>query len=59
MALELGLFRAPAWVDQHLAAGNAGKAAPWANIKGVSEAEQRDALNRERTWLLVFVIDRQ
>lgn len=59
MALELGLFRPPAWVDAHLAAGNAGKANPWANIKGVSEADQRDALNRERTWLLVFVIDRK
>lgn len=61
MALELGLFRPPAWVDAHLAMdGNATKPNPWVNIsKSVSEEEQREALMRERTWVLVFVIDRK
>ncbi|KAK4047607.1 Phosphatidylinositol 4-kinase pik1alpha (PI4-kinase)(PtdIns-4-kinase) [Microbotryomycetes sp. JL201] len=57
MSLELGLFRPPAFVDAHLKA-NAGKANPWVNLKHVPEEQQREALNRERTWLLVFVMDR-
>ncbi|KAM0752863.1 hypothetical protein T439DRAFT_184423 [Meredithblackwellia eburnea MCA 4105] len=58
MALELGLFRPPQWVDKHLVE-NGSKPNPWVNLKGVAtEEEQREALNRERTWLLVFVIDR-
>ena len=48
MGLELGLFRPPAFVDAHLV-NNANKANPWANLKDVSEADQREALNRERT----------
>lgn len=58
MGLELGLFRPPAFVDQHLVA-NGHLPNPWINLKGVSEDEQRDALSRERTWLLIFVIDRK
>ncbi|KAK4051785.1 hypothetical protein OIO90_004609 [Microbotryomycetes sp. JL221] len=57
MSLELGLFRPPAFVDAHLKA-NAGKPNPWVNMKHVPEEQQREALNRERTWLLVFVMDR-
>jgi hypothetical protein len=59
MALELGLFRPPTWVDTHLAQ-NGHKPNPWINIPAsVSEEEQREALNRERTWLICFVIDRK
>lgn len=57
MALEIGLFRPPEWIDIHLKQ-NSNKANPWVNLKGVSEEEQREALNRERTWLMAFVIDR-
>ncbi|KAL8276774.1 hypothetical protein RQP46_010830 [Phenoliferia psychrophenolica] len=57
MGLELGLFRPPAFVDQHLVA-NGHLPNPWINLKGVPDDEQRDALSRERTWLLIFVIDR-
>ncbi|KAM0789962.1 hypothetical protein ACM66B_005296 [Microbotryomycetes sp. NB124-2] len=57
MSLELGLFRPPAFVDAHLKA-NVGKANPWVNLKHIPEEQQREALNRERTWLLVFVMDR-
>lgn len=59
MGLELGLYRPPAFVDAHLV-HNSSKPNPWINLpKDISEEEQRDALNRERTWLLVFVIDRK
>ncbi|SCZ88690.1 BZ3500_MvSof-1268-A1-R1_Chr10-2g03047 [Microbotryum saponariae] len=59
MGLELGLFRPPPFVDHHLSTSrNASQANPWANLKDVSEEEQRDAINRERTWLMGFVIDR-
>lgn len=58
MGLELGLFRPPAFVDDHLVS-NSNKANPWVNLKNVAESEQREALNRERTWLMVFVIDRK
>ena len=58
MGLELGLFRPPPFVDEHLL-HNSNKSNPWANLKDIPEAEQRDALNRERTWLMVFVIDRK
>ncbi|KAI5474642.1 Zn(2)-C6 transcription factor [Pseudohyphozyma bogoriensis] len=58
MALELGLFRPPSWVDAHLAV-NGHKPNPWINLPPtVTEDEQREALNRERTWLICFVIDR-
>ena len=62
MGLELGLFRPPAFLDKlPLANGQVqriGNANPWAGLKDVPEEEQREALNRERTWLLTFVIDR-
>ena len=58
MGLELGLFRPPAFVDEHLV-NNSNKSNPWANLRDVSEEDQREALNRERTWLMVFVIDRK
>ncbi|SCV73644.1 BQ2448_6074 [Microbotryum intermedium] len=59
MGLELGLFRPPPFVDHHLSTSrNASQANPWANLKDVEEEEQRDAINRERTWLMGFVIDR-
>lgn len=61
MGLELGLFRPVPFVDAHLSAeGNAARANPWSNLsKDIPEEEQREALNRERTWLLAFVIDRK
>lgn len=58
MGLELGLFRPPAFVDVHLSV-TTGKANPWASLKDVPEEVQKDALNRERTWLMAFVIDRK
>lgn len=58
MALELGLWRPPQWVDEHLLA-NPGAMNPWQDIKGVSDERQRDALDRERAMLGLFVIDRK
>lgn len=59
MGLELGLFRPPTFVDNHLAA-HGHKSNPWsAPVVGVSDDEQRIAVERERTWLLIFVIDRK
>ncbi|GAA5871491.1 hypothetical protein JCM1840_002908 [Sporobolomyces johnsonii] len=64
MGLELNLFRPPAFVDAHLSKpGNASKSNPWINLpkdgpEAVTDQEVWDALNRERTWLMVFVIDR-
>ncbi|BGP41663.1 hypothetical protein JCM10449v2_005654 [Rhodotorula kratochvilovae] len=64
MGLELNLFRPVPFVDAHLSKpGNAAKANPWISLpregpEAVSEQEVWDALNRERTWLMLFVIDR-
>ncbi|GAA5920948.1 hypothetical protein JCM1841_003639 [Sporobolomyces salmonicolor] len=64
MGLELNLFRPPAFVDAHLSKpGNASKSNPWISLpkdgpEAVTDQEVWDALNRERTWLMVFVIDR-
>ncbi|BGP26037.1 zn(2)-C6 transcription factor [Rhodotorula toruloides] len=64
MALELNLFRPASWVDRHLSKpGNSSKTNPWVTLpkdgpEAVTEQETWDALNRERTWLMVFVIDR-
>ncbi|GAA5953640.1 hypothetical protein JCM21900_003370 [Sporobolomyces salmonicolor] len=64
MGLELNLFRPPAFVDVHLSKpGNASKSNPWISLpkdgpEAVTDQEVWDALNRERTWLMVFVIDR-
>ncbi|GJN92676.1 hypothetical protein Rhopal_005711-T1 [Rhodotorula paludigena] len=64
MALELNLFRPTDFVDRHLSKpGNASKPNPWITLpkdgpEAVSEQDAWDALNRERTWLMVFVIDR-
>lgn len=63
MGLELNLFRPAPFVDAHLSKpGNLGKANPWISLpregpEAVSEQEVWDALNRERTWLMLFVID--
>ncbi|CEQ40201.1 SPOSA6832_01807, partial [Sporobolomyces salmonicolor] len=65
MGLELNLFRPPAFVDAHLSKpGNASKSNPWISLpkdgpEAVTDQEVWDALNRERTWLMVFVIDRK
>lgn len=65
MALELNLFRPASWVDRHLSKpGNSSKTNPWVTLpkdgpEAVTEQETWDALNRERTWLMVFVIDRK
>ncbi|GAA5942811.1 Zn(II)2Cys6 transcription factor [Sporobolomyces koalae] len=64
LGLELGLFRPPAWVDYHLSKpGTSGRSNPWINLprsgpEAVGEEDIWDALNKERTWLMVFVIDR-
>ncbi|GAA6038041.1 hypothetical protein JCM8097_007513 [Rhodosporidiobolus ruineniae] len=63
MALELSLFRPVPFVDAHLSKpGVSAQANPWATLDqralGISDEVIWDALNRERTWLLVFVIDR-
>ncbi|GAA6064356.1 hypothetical protein JCM10212_001837 [Sporobolomyces blumeae] len=64
LGLELGLFRPPAWVDYYLSKpGNSSRNNPWVNLprsgpEAVSEEDVWDALNKERTWMMVFVIDR-
>ncbi|GAA5955855.1 hypothetical protein JCM3765_000017 [Sporobolomyces pararoseus] len=62
--LELNLFRPPPWVDYHLSKpGNSSRSNPWINLprsgpEAITDEDVWDALNKERTWLMVFVIDR-
>ncbi|GAA6022022.1 hypothetical protein JCM11491_005496 [Sporobolomyces phaffii] len=64
LGLELNLFRPPAWVDYHLSKpGNSARSNPWINLprsgpEAITDEDVWDALNKERTWLMVFVIDR-
>ncbi|GAA5913599.1 Zn(II)2Cys6 transcription factor, partial [Sporobolomyces salmoneus] len=64
LGLELNLFRPPAWVDYHLSKpGNSARNNPWINLprsgpEAITDEDVWDALNKERTWLMVFVIDR-
>ncbi|GAA93480.1 hypothetical protein E5Q_00121 [Mixia osmundae IAM 14324] len=60
LGMEIGLFRPPSFskkLNLRVSALRSG-ANPWAPLADVPEGLQRDALNRERTWLLAFVIDR-
>jgi hypothetical protein len=65
LGLELNLFRPPAWVDYHLSKpGNSTRSNPWINLprsgpEAIMDEDVWDALNKERTWLMVFVIDRK
>ncbi|GAA5884889.1 hypothetical protein JCM16303_005337 [Sporobolomyces ruberrimus] len=64
LGLELNLFRPPAWVDYHLSKpGNSTRSNPWINLprsgpEAITEEDVWDALNKERTYLMVFVMDR-
>jgi hypothetical protein len=61
MGMELGLFRPPSFTEgrPELKPGVVKNSAAWKAIGGiVGEEAQKEALNRERTWLLAFVIDR-
>lgn len=60
MGLELGLFRPPNFSDKvKMRGGVAIGSDPWGSaLQDVPEDVQRDALNRERTWLLIFIVDR-
>jgi len=65
LGLEFNLFRPPSWVDYHLSKpGNSSRSNPWISLprsgpEAVSDEDVWDALNKERTWLMVFVIDRK
>ena len=62
IGLECGLFRPPAFADklpiQNGSVVLTGSTSPWVALEDVPEDLQRQALDRERTWLLLFVIDR-
>ena len=62
LGLEIGLFRPPAFADKLPIANGAvittGATTPWMAISHVPDDVQRAALDRERTYLLLFVIDR-
>lgn len=59
VAMELGLFRPPSFSDLiPMRNGRPQGGFPWNALKDVPQEKQREALNRERTWLLLFIIDR-
>ncbi|KAH8918335.1 hypothetical protein BT69DRAFT_1338248 [Atractiella rhizophila] len=61
MGMELGLFRPPSFTEgrPELKYGVVKGPQAWNCLKDVvSEDVQREALNRERTWVAAFIVDR-
>ena len=62
IGLECGLFRPPAFADklplQNGSVVLTGSTSPWVALEDVPQDLQRQAMDRERTYLLLFVIDR-